>query len=69
MRGGTKSYDSVHILIRITLLNLWAQMKWEFAQKNKMFKISGMERLVNEEREKVTQTCWASCVHLAVKLQ
>jgi hypothetical protein len=47
---------------------MWAQAKWEATSKNKTFKISDMQRLANEELDKVTQADWASCVHHTVKL-
>jgi hypothetical protein len=48
---------------------VWDQVKLEAAKKNKTFKISDVERLVNGELDKVTQVDWAACVHCAVKLQ
>jgi hypothetical protein len=44
-------------------------VKREVAKKNKTFKISDVERLVNEELDKVTQADWTFCVYHAVKLQ
>jgi hypothetical protein len=48
---------------------VWDQVKLDVGRKNKTFKISDVERLVNEELDKVTQVGWASYVHCAVKLQ
>jgi transposase len=47
---------------------VWAQVKLEVPKKKRICKISDVERLVDDELDKVTQADWASCEHHAVKL-
>jgi hypothetical protein len=48
---------------------VWSQVKRELARKNKTFKISEVEGLMNEELGRVTEENWASCVRHAENLQ
>jgi hypothetical protein len=48
---------------------VWAQGKREVAKKYKILEISLVERLDNEELEKVTQVDWTFCVYHAVNVQ
>lgn len=48
---------------------LWAQIKKGVANRNKTFKLKDVEKLMNEEIDKVTQANWENCVRHAEKLQ
>lgn len=48
---------------------IWAQVKSEVASKNVTFKISDVEKLVNEALDAVTVDNWKKCVSHCEKLQ
>jgi hypothetical protein len=48
---------------------VWAQVKREVAKENKTLTMAEVERLMNEELDRVTQEDWACCVRHAENLQ
>jgi hypothetical protein len=46
---------------------VWADVKRIVVKKNKTLKIPDVERLFDEELDKVAQADWSSCVRHAVK--
>jgi hypothetical protein len=48
---------------------VWTQEKWEVAKKNKITTMAEVERLMNEELDRVAQEDWASGVRQAENLE
>jgi 3-methyladenine DNA glycosylase AlkD len=69
MKGGIKSYKSLHHCQYNPNKLVCTQVKQEVTKENKRFNISDVERWVNKESDRVTQADWASWTHTTVKLQ